>query len=73
MYPKINAQALVYHWKNIETKPSEKYKIELTENDAVFHKDLNVHRFFLFLKMLPCHRVQFKSAVKSFMVFTEVF
>lgn len=72
MYPDITASALLDVWKEIELKPAEKFKIELKDNAPIFNKDLDVHRFFLFIKMLPCHRIKFESAVKSFMVFSEV-
>lgn len=72
MFPDVTANALIDVWKEIEMKPMEKYNIALTDNATIFHKDLDVHRFFLFLKMLPCHRTKFDSAVKSFMVFSEV-
>lgn len=72
MYPQINEKALTNGWKSIENKPSEKFNVELKDNDPIFHRDLDVHRFFLFLKMLPCHGVKFESSVKSFMVFSQV-
>lgn len=72
MYPQIDENALTVGWKCFENKPSVKYNIELNDNDPIFHRDLDVHRFFLFLKMLPCHRVKFENSVKSFMVFSQV-
>lgn len=72
MFPNNNQNALIEGWKAIENKPSEIHKIEIKENNPMYHRDLNVHRFFLFLKMLPCHKVKFENAANSFMVFSEV-
>lgn len=72
MFPNVKSKYLIDEWQRIEKAPSEKYKFDLKDNDPIFHKDLDVHRFFLFLKMLPCHKVRFFTAVKSFMVFSEV-
>lgn len=72
MFPSVNQNAFIDGWKKIETKPSEIYKIEIKDNNPMFNRDIDLHRFFLYLKMLPCHKIKFENAVKSFMVFSEV-
>lgn len=72
MYTNVHENALIDGWKKIETKPSEIYKIEIKDNKPMYNRDMNVHRFLLFLKMIPCHKVKFENAANSFMVFSEV-
>lgn len=73
MYPDVNDKALIDGWTQIEKKPGEMFAINLTETDAIYHRNLDLYHFFTFLKLIPCHKAKFSNAVKSFMVFSEVF
>lgn len=72
MFPEVNDQALIGQWDKIEKKPFEMYQIDINDEDPIFNCDSELHSFFLYLKMLPTHKIKFKNAVKSFMVFSQV-
>lgn len=72
LYPGAKDLALVEQWERIEKKPQQLHKINVTDNDSIFHCDLQMHDFFAYLKLLSAHKVKFPVAVKSFVISSEV-
>lgn len=72
MFPSAQENALMDKWKWIEKKPFECYKTSIAEEDAILHSNLQLHNFFTFIKLMPAHKIKFKTAVKSFMIYSEV-
>lgn len=72
MYPDIDEHVLANVWNRIQKKPIQTLNINLLSNEPVFNRDADLYHFFTYMKMLPCHKIKFENAARTFMVFSDV-
>lgn len=72
LFPEIDENALLNAWETIKKKPHELFQVKLDEKEGIFHTDVDVHNFFGFMKLFQPHKIKLITAIKSFLVYSEV-
>lgn len=73
MFDQIDAEKLISAWTDVKQKAYTDYNMRIDLNKyPISNKNEDIFDFFTYFKLIPTARASFDSAVKHFMVYSEV-